>query len=269
MAENETIRAIEPDDVAQPELDQPEDYAVSLNDLLDQEPTEQTEGEQENVVADDDQQEAESDAPQPTGKPGKALTQADVDRIIAERRDGFRRQFERERSDDLELAGSVKSLFPGLTLQQIEDRLLSVEAARLAAETGWDEEEALKKVRARHEYERYNTAKPVDPQRVKMLQKQLADIQKDDGIDFLEVVKADQFLAEQVDSGRMDIKDAYIHYLKQQKPNAKPAVQTTKRAAPPVEKSTPAIGVPARRNITDREFKAINDALKSGRPVRV
>ena len=270
MAESVTPGAIEPNDIMEPELDQPEDDVVSLEALLSDGESDQTTDEQENVVADDDQQQAEPDAPQSEQvDPKKPLTQADVDRIIAGRRDGFRRQFEREHADDLRLAQLVKDHFSGKTPEEIDEDLISVEATRLAAETGWTEEEATEKVRARHNYMRNGSPGYVDPKHLELLQKQLSDIKKADGIDFLEIVKEDQFLAEQVDSGRMDIKDAYIHYLKNGKTNQPARPSMPKKAPPPVEKSAAARGIPSNTPISDATFRKINEALKSGQKVRV
>jgi len=268
MADFMNPAATEPGTPVNPDLDQPEQDTVSLNDLFDAGDAGSDAGEQENGVAVDEQQ-AENATPQPENTaPDKPLSQADFNRAFAERSADLRRQFQREHAEDLSLAQFVKEYFPGKTPEEIDGLLISAEANQLAARTGWSEDEAIEKVRARHDYMRRGSADYVDPQRLQMLQRQLESINKEKKIDFLEIIQGDPYLAEQVDSGRMDIKDAYAYHLEQKiaQNNQPPA---KRRTAPPVERSATASGIPNVRDIPDPLYRKINEALSRGQKVRI
>jgi hypothetical protein len=263
MADLENFEAMEPDVPVTPELDQPDQDAVSLTDLLDAGDMEAAPGEQENG-----EEQAENATPQPEAKPQeKTLTQADFNRVFAERSAELRRQFEREHEDDLSLARFVREYFPGKTVDEIDEALISAEASQLSAKTGWSVEEAIEKVRARHEYMRRGSAEYVDPQRLQTLQRQLETINREKNIDFLEIIKNDPYLAQQVDSGKMDIKDAYTYYLEQKLAQNQQAPK--RRVPPPVERSATASGIPNTTEIPDSLYHKINDMLSRGQKVRL
>lgn len=267
MADNSNTGASEPNVEFNPGLDQPDDDVVTLDALLDQEQPEAEPGEQENVEADADQQEAESDAPQPDQKASeKVLTQADFNKAFAARSAELRRQFERERAEDFELARVVKEHFNGKSVEEIDEELMSAEARQLAAETGWDEEEALKKVRARHNYMRPGE---LDPVRLDKLRSQLNEVNKRSGLDFIAIVQADPVLSDGIESGRMDINQAYMAYLENQAHNKTAPPSKPKKAPPPIEKGATAGAMPKNGQISDEAFRKINEALQRGQKVRV
>lgn len=253
-----------------PVYDQPDtEDSVPLSSLLGTgEPSEQQTGEETTSESN-----SEGDAhPQPEPQPqARTYTQeefqAEFNKAFGRRADEIRqqarREIGREVSPDLELARLVKAAFPGMDSAAIENTLLQNQARELAEKTGWSLDEATSKIKARREFERGSPTTPTDIEqtpRFKLLDAQRAELNEREGIDILAIIAADPYLTEQVDTGRMDIKDAYMHYLK-----TNSTTTTKKPPAPPrIEKRGSAPSTPNVRKMSDAEVMRIDAQLKRG-----
>ena len=259
-----------PTETDAPVYDQPDaEDAVPLSSLLGtSEPDEQQDGEE---ATGEDTSEGNAH-PQPEPQPKErtytqAEFQAEFNRAFGLRADEIRQQVKREVgrevSPDLELARAVKAAFPGMDRAAIEDAILQNQARELAEKTGWDIAEATNKLKARRDFERGSVtprAKIEAEQRLQALYAQRDELNEREGIDIVSIISADPYLSDQIDTGRMDLKDAYLHYLKHNK-----NIATKKPPVPPrVEKRGGAPSAPNVRKMSDAEVMRIDAQLKRG-----
>lgn len=274
MAADElNVKATEPTEPIVPELDQPEiDDSVSLEQILGTEDADTTEGQQKTGDADDAPQSIGDAAPQADeSQQAVYRTQADFDKAFGQRAAGLRRQWERERSEDLALASIVRQRFQGKTLAEIRDAFVHEEARELAQETGYSDEEAVQKVQARHKYEQAQPGN-VDPVILDKMSRQMADFEEKHGIDLVPVMEADEGLLELVGEDG-DLRDVMLAVLanrpaeKQQ--DTAPSQEAPRKTAPRVETAGATRSAAIARDLTDDEFEKIDAALKRGLQVRV
>lgn len=263
MAENlEMLEAMQTEANTEPESDQQAEVdAVSL-DELNGEAEDLTETGEAATGAEESEGAAD---PQPEDEEKPTLTQSAFDRAFGERANGLRKQFQREHHDDLMLADAVRKAYPGMTVDEIADELLTEQAKALAEETGWTQDEAKAKLKARRQFESTGkTGEPeVDPH-VEMLGKQLEEIRKREGINMLEIAQNDPYLTEQINSGAMDFKDALLYYYRN-----RTASEQRPRTAPRVEKRASVAGANTAHEWNDKEIERADAALKAGRKVRL
>lgn len=269
MAEMVNQEAIELNEIEQPEIDQPGDSdSLSLDEVLGSgETADDQTGEQPTGA---ETQAGDADPQPKQTKQGRTYTQeefqAEFDKAFSARANGLRNQFAREHREELELAAMVKRTFPGMKPEEIDDKLLTEEARSIAASTGWTEQEAKDKIKARRAYERTGRTQEESDPYLDMLQSQVDTIMARDGVDMVKVLNDDQSLAKKVDAGEMDIKDAYAHYLKSggAKPSAKPATKP-----PVVQKRAGAASTPSGRVLSDADIDRIDEQLRRGQKVRM
>jgi hypothetical protein len=268
-ADEMNMQATEPTEPVVPELDQPEhDDSVSLEQVLSgTESATASVGEKETG----DQEPAGDAAPQADAAQEKVYrTQADFDRAFGQRAAGLRRQWERERSEDLALAGIVRQRYQGKSLADIRESLIAEEARELALETGYSEDEAVQKVQARHAYEQKQSGE-IDHVILDKMSKQMADFEQKYGIDLVPVMESDESLLNLVgDDG--DLRDVMIAVLsKRAEGTPKPAQihEPQRPNAPRVETSGASRTAAVARDLTDDEFEKIDAMLKRGVQVRV
>lgn len=252
------------------EVDQPDTRpVVSLEQILGDEPTKAADGQQKNGA------ETGNAAPQPAPAQETVYrTQADFDRAFGQRSAGLRKQWERENAEDFAIAKAIRSRFPGKNPAEIHEAILQEEARQLAVDTGYSEEEAVQKVRARRDYERRASLPDgVDPDILDKMAGQMADFQQKYGIDLVPVMEADESLLQLVTSDG-DLRDVMIAVLAKGGSTQKTAQEAAKqvvsqmsqqqKSAPKVETSGAARSTSTARKMTDKEFDRINAALESG-----
>lgn len=198
----------------------------------------------------------------------QAEFQAEFNRAFGLRADEIRQQVKREVgrevSPDLELARTVRAAFPGMDRAAIEDALLQSQARELAERTGWDVAEATEKLKARRDFERGSATPRAEieaEQRLQALIAQRDELNEREGIDIMSIIAADPYLSDQIDTGRMDVKDAYMHYLKH---SATPAAAKKPPAPPRVERGGGVPNAPNVRKMSDAEVMRIDAQLKRG-----
>lgn len=196
------------------------------------------------------------DAAQPEETPPEPESVDELNQLLEQNAQTLRAQFAEENAEALALAEAVKRAFPGMTAQQVQERLLQAQAQALAEETGWSEEEALEKLKARARYEQ-----PVAPEdaHLTLLRSQVADVKRRTGLDMAQIIQKDEYLTQQINSKAMDVKDAYAWYLE----------HSLKRKPAPVDTRAGAAARPASKRLSDADIKRIDEALKRGVHVRV
>jgi hypothetical protein len=257
--------ATEPREDEAPELDQPEDRSyVSLDQLLDGADGEVSEeGEQDSGVA------ARSAEKPPEG----FRTQADFDKAFGQRVAGLRKQWEREHAEELAIAETVRRRYQGKSAAEVQEAMILEEARELMVETGWSEEEAVKKVRARINFDRRaGAADDIDPETLERVAGQLQDFSDRFGIDLEAEIEKDQgllkFIGKDGDLSRVMLEVGARRGLlagklgtKQDKPN-RPAVPTPERHGA-------ARSASVARKLTDSDIARIDAAAQRGIHVRL
>lgn len=271
-ADEMNAQAMEPTEPIVPELDQPEhDDSVSLEQIIGTGNAGASIGEQETGDAGNAPQSTRDAAPQADAAQQKVYrTQAEFDKAFGQRAAGLRRQWERERSEDLALAGIVRQRYQGKTLAEIQESIVLEEARELALETGYSEDEAVQKVRARHAYEQRQSGE-VDHEVLDRMSRQMADFEQKYGIDLVPVMESDESLLQLVGEDG-DLRDVMLAVLAKGAATAQKPAQNhdpQRRNAPRVETSGASRTAAIARDLTDDEFEKIDAALKRGLQVRV
>jgi hypothetical protein len=267
----------DPDEATEPmedeglDIDQPDDYhSMSLDELLDG----GAEGEADEEGAPAQKQAKPGNADRGDGKnPEGFRTQADFDRAWGQRQAGMRKQFEREHAEELAIANAVRRRYQGKSAAEIQEAIILDQAKELAADTGYSEEEALRMVRARVEFdERANVPDGVDPKVLKRMSAQMDQYQTKYGIDLQAEIEADESLLEFVGEDG-DLSGAMIEVQARRKaaeaaqPNRD--AQPQRRSVPKPETSGAARSASVAKQLRDSDFARIDAAVQRGLHVRI
>lgn len=260
--------ATEPNELVIPEIDQPDDRTyASLEQVLNGDLDSLTDG--SNTIGAD-----AGTADQPVAEqPAKVFrSQAEFDKAFGERAAGLRKQWERENAEKFAIANAASQRYQGKSAAEIQDAMILDRAKELAADTGYSEEESLKMVRARIDFERGADAPDaIDPVVYGRIEKQVADFHERYQINIAEEIDKDNTLLDRCDAETGDLTNAMLDFLAkrraadpaQTKPNA------VKPAAPVVEKTGAARSASVAFNPTDADIDRIDKQLQRGFHVRV
>lgn len=202
---------------------------------------------------------AENEADKPT------LSQRQFDKAFANRRDALKKQLMREHDGDIRLAARLRQRFAGLTDEEIAAKLEESEADELSEKTGWSKDESMQRVKARRAYEAREEEpdleqKHADPY-LAQLQEQRERILSRTGVDVLEALRDDEYLREQVNQKKMDLRDVYEYMLENRAAAPKP------KKPPVVTRRASAEIVP--EGMTDAQFEEWDRRLKRGEYVSI